>query len=236
MIFLSHDDVDHSGNLDEAMTACPNATLVCNWAMIERLRVPARTVSLGHGRRTPRHRRPNVAGRPPARVRLPHDAGAVRPDHRRVLGGRHVRHAAPGPDDGSRRSRPGLLGRRLDAVRTRCRQPLAVDGRPRQVRTLRRPDPGSRHHHDRGVPHPGHRRSCSSSAPSLESELPKVDALSCRISPCSTRSSRPPPGPNTDSSADVRRRSSRSSSSRLVPDERCRIAGRRTAGCPWLAA
>ena len=35
-IFLSHDDVDHSGNLDEAMTACPNATLVCNWAMIER--------------------------------------------------------------------------------------------------------------------------------------------------------------------------------------------------------
>jgi hypothetical protein len=35
-IFLSHDDVDHSGNLDEAMSACPNAKLVCNWAMIER--------------------------------------------------------------------------------------------------------------------------------------------------------------------------------------------------------
>jgi flavorubredoxin len=35
-IFLSHDDVDHSGNLDEALTACPNATLVCNWAMVER--------------------------------------------------------------------------------------------------------------------------------------------------------------------------------------------------------
>ena len=35
-IFLSHDDVDHSGNLEEAMTACPNATLVCNWAMVER--------------------------------------------------------------------------------------------------------------------------------------------------------------------------------------------------------
>ena len=25
-IFLSHDDVDHTGNLDEAMTACPNAS------------------------------------------------------------------------------------------------------------------------------------------------------------------------------------------------------------------
>jgi len=35
-VFLSHDDVDHSGNLDEVMTACPNARLVCNWAMIER--------------------------------------------------------------------------------------------------------------------------------------------------------------------------------------------------------
>jgi flavorubredoxin len=35
-IFLSHDDVDHTGNLDETMTACPNAKLVCNWAMVER--------------------------------------------------------------------------------------------------------------------------------------------------------------------------------------------------------
>jgi flavorubredoxin len=35
-VFLSHDDVDHSGNLDEVMTTCRNATLVCNWAMIER--------------------------------------------------------------------------------------------------------------------------------------------------------------------------------------------------------
>lgn len=35
-IFLSHDDVDHTGNLEQAMEACPNAQLVCNWAMIER--------------------------------------------------------------------------------------------------------------------------------------------------------------------------------------------------------
>ena len=35
-VFLSHDDVDHSGNLDEVMTLCPNALLVCNWAMVER--------------------------------------------------------------------------------------------------------------------------------------------------------------------------------------------------------
>jgi flavorubredoxin len=35
-IFLSHDDVDHAGNLEQVMEACPNAQLVCNWAMIER--------------------------------------------------------------------------------------------------------------------------------------------------------------------------------------------------------
>jgi flavorubredoxin len=35
-VYLSHDDVDHSGNLDEVMTACPNAQLVCTWAMVER--------------------------------------------------------------------------------------------------------------------------------------------------------------------------------------------------------
>ena len=35
-VFLSHDDVDHSGNLDQVMEACPNAKLVCNWAMVER--------------------------------------------------------------------------------------------------------------------------------------------------------------------------------------------------------
>jgi flavorubredoxin len=35
-VFLSHDDVDHTGNLDEVMSACPNAQLVCSWAMVER--------------------------------------------------------------------------------------------------------------------------------------------------------------------------------------------------------
>jgi flavorubredoxin len=35
-VFLSHDDVDHTGNLDQVMTACPNAKLVCNWSMVER--------------------------------------------------------------------------------------------------------------------------------------------------------------------------------------------------------
>jgi flavorubredoxin len=35
-IFLSHDDVDHTGNLDEALAMCPEAQVICNWAMVER--------------------------------------------------------------------------------------------------------------------------------------------------------------------------------------------------------
>ncbi len=36
-IFLSHDDVDHTGNLHEALAMCPSATLVTNWASTERM-------------------------------------------------------------------------------------------------------------------------------------------------------------------------------------------------------
>jgi flavorubredoxin len=35
-VFLSHDDVDHTGNLAQVMDACRNATLVASWALVER--------------------------------------------------------------------------------------------------------------------------------------------------------------------------------------------------------
>lgn len=35
-IFLSHDDVDHAGNLAQVMAACPNATLISTWFLTER--------------------------------------------------------------------------------------------------------------------------------------------------------------------------------------------------------
>jgi flavorubredoxin len=44
-VFISHDDVDHTGNLNALMEAAPNATLVIDWFMQERmgasLEVPA---------------------------------------------------------------------------------------------------------------------------------------------------------------------------------------------------
>lgn len=36
-VFISHDDVDHTGNLNALMAACPNATAVINWFMVERM-------------------------------------------------------------------------------------------------------------------------------------------------------------------------------------------------------
>jgi flavorubredoxin len=36
-VFISHDDVDHTGNVNALMDACPNATLVINWFMTERM-------------------------------------------------------------------------------------------------------------------------------------------------------------------------------------------------------
>jgi flavorubredoxin len=36
-VFISHDDVDHYGNLHAVMDACPNATLVATWFLCERL-------------------------------------------------------------------------------------------------------------------------------------------------------------------------------------------------------
>jgi flavorubredoxin len=36
-VFISHDDVDHTGNVNALMEAAPNATLVINWFMTERM-------------------------------------------------------------------------------------------------------------------------------------------------------------------------------------------------------
>jgi flavorubredoxin len=36
-VFISHDDIDHTGNVNALMAACPNATLVIDWFMQERM-------------------------------------------------------------------------------------------------------------------------------------------------------------------------------------------------------
>lgn len=36
-VFISHDDVDHTGNVNALLAACPNATLIINWFMVERM-------------------------------------------------------------------------------------------------------------------------------------------------------------------------------------------------------
>jgi len=36
-LYISHDDVDHTGNVNALMDACPNATVIVNWFMTERM-------------------------------------------------------------------------------------------------------------------------------------------------------------------------------------------------------
>ena len=70
-IFLSHDDLDHIGNLAEALERCPDATLVTTWQLGQRLAaalpVPLdRCRWLNDGERTHLGGREVVALRPPA--------------------------------------------------------------------------------------------------------------------------------------------------------------------------
>jgi flavorubredoxin len=36
-VFLSHEDIDHVGNLEAVMDACPNATIIGSWFLMERM-------------------------------------------------------------------------------------------------------------------------------------------------------------------------------------------------------
>lgn len=70
-IFISHDDIDHYGNLDAVMAACPNATLVASWFLCQRLAAdgleapPQRWRWVGAGESFDAGDRTLVAVRPP---------------------------------------------------------------------------------------------------------------------------------------------------------------------------
>jgi flavorubredoxin len=36
-VFISHDDIDHTGNVNAVIDACPNATVIVNWFLAERM-------------------------------------------------------------------------------------------------------------------------------------------------------------------------------------------------------
>lgn len=69
-VFVSHDDIDHTGNVNELMALAPNATLVGNWFLMERMGAslavsPMRQRWLGDGERLDLGDRTLVAVRPP---------------------------------------------------------------------------------------------------------------------------------------------------------------------------
>ncbi|MFN8022572.1 MAG: MBL fold metallo-hydrolase [Acidimicrobiales bacterium] len=69
-VFISHDDVDHTGNLNELMSLAPNATVVGNWFLMERMGAslavsPLRQRWVGDGEKIDLGDRTLVAVRPP---------------------------------------------------------------------------------------------------------------------------------------------------------------------------
>jgi flavorubredoxin len=69
-VFISHDDIDHTGNVNALMDLAPNATLVINWFMAERMGgslavSPTRQRWVGDGERFDVGDRTLLAVRPP---------------------------------------------------------------------------------------------------------------------------------------------------------------------------
>ena len=89
-VFISHDDVDHTGNVNALMAACPNATLIVNWFMVERMGAslavpPTRQRWIGDGESFDVGDRTLHAIRPPV-FDSPTTRGLFDPSDRRLLG------------------------------------------------------------------------------------------------------------------------------------------------------
>ena len=189
-------------------TACPNAQLVCNWAMVERhtncfnfpldrCRWVMDGESLDVGDRTLQALRPPVYDSPTTRGLFDPTTGVYWAVDT---------FATPLPD-------PKMGIADLDAefwdfgmalFALGAVSPWLDDARPRQVRPLRRHRPGPRHHHDRRVPHAGDRR--------------RVHRAGVRPGPRSSRRStrRRCPTSRSSTRSSPRRRSPRSNARRAI--------------------
>ena len=137
-VFLSHDDVDHTGNLEIVMDRCPNATLVSSWAITERhsntFDFPLDRCRWINDGGVVRRRRPHAPRGAAAAVRLADDARPLRRDHRRLLGRRLVRVPDARWDRGvGRRLRRRALAQRDGDVHVPRAVAVAVDRRPEEA-------------------------------------------------------------------------------------------------------
>ena len=141
-VFISHDDVDHTGNVNALMAAAPNATLVVNWFMTQRmgesLEVPlTRQRWVGDGEGLDVGDRV-LRGDPATGLRRPDHPRPLRPDHRRVLGVGQLRHTDADARPHRGRDRHGVLGGGHPHLRP-LRQPVADLDRRRPLPGDRRP-------------------------------------------------------------------------------------------------
>ena len=195
-VFISHDDVDHYGNLDAVMSACPNATLVASWFLCERLQAdglemaPA-AVAVGRPRRVIRRRRPHPRGGPTSPLRLTHHAWTVRSHHRRLLGLGLLRHAGAAGHGVRGGARPRCLGRGVHRFPA-LEQSLGVVARGADLRQGVRTNRAAPAPSHRDRPRADHRGDRPGLAPSSSSApCPAGLLLPSPTSSSSTRSSPP---------------------------------------------
>ena len=141
-IFLSHDDTDHTGNLELCLEMCPNATLVTSWFATERMSgdvvLPIdRQRWVGDGESFDAGDRRLVAVRPPT-WDSPTTRGLYDTKTGVYWSSRRVRHARARPRR-PRRRRPRRDARRVVHGVLVDAQPVARGRRPGQVRRLGRP-------------------------------------------------------------------------------------------------
>ena len=111
-IAITHEDLDHAGNLEAMLQAAPKARLVLSFlAMLKIARMdltppdrvliatPGQPLTMGE---------PAIRRDPPAGLRLVGDRRLLRRSHRRPLLGRLVRRPCAGAGEHGRRTRPGL--------------------------------------------------------------------------------------------------------------------------------
>ena len=137
-VFISHDDVDHIGNVMQVLAMCPNATLLTTAFAVSRstaaFDMPYERMRWLQHRRVARHRRSDHRHRHRPGLRQSHDQCPPRSQERRHVGRRHLRlpRARARSARMGRGPRPWRVGGGAPRSRPQ-RRPMAERHRPRLV-------------------------------------------------------------------------------------------------------
>ena len=234
-VFISHDDIDHTGNLNALMELAPNATAIVNWFMVDRMGAtlavpPTRQRWIGDGESFEVGDRTLHAVRPPV-FDSPTTRGLY--DSKTGVYWSSDSFACADADPGRHGVglRPGLLARGPAHLRP-VRQPLARAGRRPPLPGAGRPRAGPRPDGDGRLPHAGDPRAGPGRTPPSprRGSRPRPRSSPSPTRPSWTRSSSPSRASRLDRSGQLANRCVPTSSSPARSCTSDRRNGTRTTG------